>query len=90
MFTFFFSESGYYVLYGGKDHLALVTPTEIRFCVPLIPPEICYTISRLSGRFHASAMKEPKNMDGSCIPESGERPKFRVTRPTTGATTTSQ
>jgi hypothetical protein len=90
MFTFAFSESGYYVLYGGMDHLASVTAPKSLFCVPLLPPNICYTVSRISGRFDATAMKEPKNMMGSCIPESGEKPKFRVSRPTTGATTSSQ
>jgi hypothetical protein len=39
-------------------------------------PDVCYTISRISGRFDATAMDEPKHMNGSCVPEA-EKLKFR-------------
>jgi hypothetical protein len=75
VFRFDFSESGY-VLYVAKEHLASVTHTKIMFCVPLFPPDVCYTISRISGRFDATAMDEPKHMNGSCVPEAAKL-KFR-------------
>jgi hypothetical protein len=79
--TIYFAESGQ-VRFIGSQYPATVTSAEINFCVPIgTSGKVCYTVSRLSGRFSASAeigfqsMIGMTKFNGSCIPE-GAKPKF--------------
>jgi hypothetical protein len=79
--TIYFAESGQ-VRFGGKQHPATVTRAEIQFCSAsadtAINTKVCYSISRISGRFNGSSIGSVGGVlifNGSCVPE-GQQPKF--------------
>jgi hypothetical protein len=80
--TIYFAESGE-VRFNGSQYPATVTSAEINYCLPIGPSgKVCYTVSRLSGRFSASAeigfqgiLIGKTKFKGTCLPE-GTKPKF--------------